>query len=116
VEGDTVEIRDNKIILSGKTISREIAPEAYEEELDGRRYNVQWNGATPDSRKMPVVTVPPGNVFVLGDNRAKGQDRRGYGFLPLSSIKGRAAWIWFSTGATSEALGVRWSRLLTRVN
>ncbi|MBI3542311.1 MAG: signal peptidase I, partial [Deltaproteobacteria bacterium] len=116
LEGDTVEIRDSRVVVGGKPISREMERDVYEEELAGHRFYVQWKTAAPESRNMPKVTVPPGNVFVLGDNRAKGQDSRGYGFLPLSSIKGRAALIWFSTGATSEALGVRWSRLMTRVN
>jgi signal peptidase I len=65
------------------------------------------------------VIVPKGHAFVLGDNRVKGQDSRTWGFLPLDRVKGKATVVWFSRGADARAgnvLGVRWNRLLTKVN
>jgi signal peptidase I len=66
------------------------------------------------------VTVPDGQYFMMGDNRDNSQDGRYWGFLPLSYVKGRALFIYFSVdgdepGARSFA-GVRWGRLLHLVH
>ena len=59
------------------------------------------------------VTVPPGQYFVMGDNRDNSQDSRYWGFLPATYVKGQALFIYFSAG---QSIGdVQWSRLLNRV-
>jgi signal peptidase I len=95
IEGDKVEIRDGVVYLNGK------------DELADKKYRVSWEGATEEARRMMPVTVPEGHIFVLGDNRAKGQDSRTWGFLPAKQVEGRATLVWFSKS---------WSRLMTWVN
>jgi signal peptidase I len=91
--GDTVEIRDKKVIVNDKPLA-----EKYKRHTDSRiipKNNGAWGESSPRDNFGPVV-VPPGTLFVMGDNRDISYDSRFWGFLPLEAVQGRPWMIFFS--------------------
>ncbi len=57
--------------------------------VDNRLLVEPYIAAAPDY-VLPVVEVPPGQYFVMGDNRPNSNDSHVWGFLPANYIIGRA--------------------------
>ncbi len=89
VEGDTVEVRGKKVILNGKETEEPYAH--YLNERIVRAYGQQ--GARIE---MGPTQVPPGKLFVMGDNRDQSADSRVWGFVPIEDVKGKACVIYYS--------------------
>jgi signal peptidase I len=59
--------------------------------IDDKRLREPYLSPIKDTRDFPPHTVPPGHVFVMGDNRTNSNDSRfGLGYIPVSDIVGRA--------------------------
>ena len=89
---------------------------AYRETLPGGpSYTVLNQIDSPRADHFPAVKVPPGNLFVMGDNRDDSADSRflpadsGVGFLPVENLIGRATVTFWSTdGSASYLLPWTW--------
>jgi signal peptidase I len=99
VGGDTVEIKNKVVYLDGKPTA---SPHA-------RFYsNAVIPGDISPRDNMPPLKVPPGSLFVMGDNRDYSHDSRWWRFVPVEDVKGDAFLIYYSAENLS---GIRWDRL-----
>ncbi len=98
--GDTVEVRHKQIYVNNEKLD-----DAYGHFVDGPG---DMSRLTPRDNYGPV-TVPPDDVFVMGDNRDRSYDSRFWGFVPLDDVKGKAFVIYWSWDGDDR--WVRWERI-----
>jgi signal peptidase I len=94
-EGQTVELRQKQLYIDGKPWDD---PHA-----------TYGPGRSGPSESYGPTTVPPGTVFVMGDNRDQSYDSRFWGTVPIGDIKGQALIIYWSWDGPDR--WVRWERI-----
>jgi len=112
VPGDTVEVRNKRVILNGtplplvpvenKAILADLTPKynpddmsLYRETIDGVKHYVVHINDRP-ARDFGPVTVPADSFFVMGDNRNDSADSRYWGYVPRKNLLGKGSFTWFS--------------------
>jgi signal peptidase I len=118
--GDTIQVTNGQLLINGTQVPRKdmgnytdtsgpgpvVAREFIEslpggknhailKETDGPGYPGQF-----DPNNTPVYTVPPGDLFMMGDNRDNSEDSRfmdgPVGYVPVENVIGPADVIFFS--------------------
>jgi len=84
VEGQTIEIRNKEVYVDGVKLD-----EPYVIHTDPR-------DSVPIRDNYGPYTVPPGHIFMMGDNRDDSRDSRYWGPLDVNRVKGKAMFIYFS--------------------
>ena len=95
----------------------------WQEEHGGHRYQVLSGDAEPtadhdyptagDGPPCGPLTqapdgacmVPPGTLFLLGDNRDNSNDSRSFGAVPVDRVIGRVVGVWFSSQTYFDRIG-----------
>ncbi len=77
VAGDRVAVKDGKLYINGKAQDEPYLKDAH------------INGTYPER------TVPPGRIFVMGDNRNNSGDSRVFGPVKISEVVGEAFLIYW---------------------
>jgi len=147
--GDRIQVREGQLYINGTVVPRKPENDYTDtsergQDMLARRYaETLPGGVTHEILKLqndtpvnntPEVTVPPGFLFVMGDNRDNSADSRvpvfpdpqrpylgsgGVGLLPMENLVGKAEFLFFSFDARDPwwqfwewPFEVRWGRLL----
>ncbi|MGQ8871740.1 signal peptidase I [Paenibacillus amylolyticus] len=95
VEGDTVQVQGDTVTVNGQKVNETYIQGAIDAaEATGGTYNVK----DFPNEQFPDGKVPPGHVFVMGDNRPNSTDSRMIGYVSLKDIIGRADVIFWPIG------------------
>ncbi len=123
--GDEVAYLNKRLTINGKPVPTTPLPEYFDD--DSMRYYKQFQEVlgththrllndddrpafVPGVQDFPhrqncqysvegvVCKVPPGEYFMMGDNRDNSEDSRYWGFVPDANIVGKAFFIWMNFG------------------
>jgi signal peptidase I len=98
--GEKLEVRGKQVYINDKPLT-----EGHAVHLDPAM--LENPGSSRDN--FGPVVVPPGQLFMMGDNRDYSMDSRFWGFLDMKKIKGKAFIIYWSWD--HDRFRPRWERL-----
>lgn len=128
--GDTVQLRGNALHVNGERVEygppdagaiAAIHPaERPSHTFASERLGWDWHAVmgtpgAPAQRDFGPVSIPPGFILVLGDNRDQSADSRVFGLVPVSRVVGRSSAVAFSLDRDNWWLP-RWSRTLKHLD
>ncbi len=117
--GDLVKIDERKVYLNGKLLDEPYAHFQYSSVIPLRdnfppavsqidTLPAAWGLDPAWAREMARyiekdgMRVPPGYLFVMGDNRDNSQDSRFWGFVPVEAVVGEPLFVYWSYDAPTQ--------------
>jgi signal peptidase I len=111
--GDRLELHRKTVYINGQPLA-----EPYVQFLEPPSTSGPIHADDPREEYGPV-TVPADQYFMMGDNRDNSEDSRYWGFMPVTYVKGKALFIYYSFDENEPLTRIlkatRWERLLNRV-
>jgi len=119
VGGDVIRLQNKKVFVNGQPLTEPYVQYQYASMLPLRddfppspslldTLPAAWGLDPAWSREMPNfiredgLYVPPGYLFVMGDNRDNSLDSRFWGFVPLDNVVGEPLFVYWSYDAPSR--------------
>ena len=107
IPGDRLRIDDGRVLVNGVPLNEPYAafepapPSAFRDNFPPHIYtdpevDPDWWRLMQSLTRNGELVVPPGEYFVLGDNRNHSMDSRFWGFVPRDAIVARPLVIYFS--------------------
>jgi len=132
--GDEINIEGRDVFINGEKIKQvydgnyqyyeqgtEVLTDKYIDTISENIFDVIYKKSSINTTKGKTnfpITVPEGNIFVLGDNRDNSYDSRFWGFVPIENISGKAFLIHWSWDFDNDNIfnKVRWDRIFSSIN
>ncbi|MES2998434.1 MAG: signal peptidase I [Pseudomonadota bacterium] len=123
--GDFIVYKDKVLTINGQLATQTLLGERSDQDGTTKKWPVLLEEENLLGVKHPIyirpdqpagdfsLQVPPGNYFMMGDNRDNSYDSRYWGFVPEKDLVGKAMWIFFSWDG--EHNRVRWDRIGSRI-
>ena len=102
VAGDEVDLSEGRLSINGVAMQALDQADTELFKQHRARLNLAYGGG-PD---LHAITVPTGQVLMLGDARGNSLDGRFFGFVPASELYGRAVAVYYR-----RAEGFGWKKL-----
>jgi signal peptidase I len=112
--GDRVRIFHRQVFVNGQVLEEPFVRHTYLDQLRPgddfppepteylRGATPDWSAEMQDCVRNGELVVPPGQYFVMGDNREQSWDSRFWGFVPRELISGKPLIIYWSYESTRE--------------